>query len=99
MNKTELVKELSGKAKVSQKSTSEVVTALVDVIENVVASGQRITLVGFGTFVVRNRKARNGRNPLTGEKIKIAASKSPKFKPGKAFKDQVNASAKKSKKK
>ena len=91
MNKEELVKEVAKKAKVSQKAAADVISATLETVEKTVAKGKRVTLVGFGTFEVSEREAREGRNPLTGEKITIAASKNPKFKAGKALKDMVNA--------
>ena len=91
MNKEELVKEVSKKAKVSQKAAADVIAATIETVTKSVAKGQKVTLVGFGTFEVSEREAREGRNPLTGEKITIAASKNPKFKAGKALKDMVNA--------
>ena len=91
MNKEELVKEVAKKAKVSQKAAADVIAATLETVTKSVAKGQKVTLVGFGTFEVSEREAREGRNPLTGEKITIAASKNPKFKAGKALKDMVNA--------
>ena len=89
MNKEELVQEISKKAKVTQKDANEVLSVLVDTIQKTVAKGKKVTLVGFGTFEPRKRAARNGRNPQTGKEIKIAASKVPAFKAGKALKDAV----------
>ena len=90
MNKEELVQEIAKKAKVTQKDASEILGALIDTIQKTVAKGKKVTLVGFGTFEVSERAAREGRNPQTGETMKIAASKAPKFKAGKALKDMVN---------
>lgn len=89
MNKQELVKEISKKTKVSQKATAGVIAAIVDTIEKNVANGQKITLVGFGTFESRKRAARTGRNPQTGATLKIAAKKVPAFSAGKKFKELV----------
>ena len=90
MNKEELVKEVSKKAKVSQKATTDVVAAILETIEKSVAKGKKVTLVGFGTFEARKRAARTGRNPQTGKEIKIAAKTVPAFSAGKKFKELVN---------
>jgi DNA-binding protein HU-beta len=90
MNKAELVAAMAAKTGDTKKGTEEYVNALVDVITAALKKGEKVQLVGFGSFEVRKRAARKGRNPQTGEEIKIAASKSPVFKPGKAFKDLVN---------
>ena len=90
MNKEELVKEVSKKAKVSQKATTDVVAAILETIEKSVAKGKKVTLVGFGTFEPRKRAARNGRNPQTGKEIKIPAKTVPAFSAGKKFKTVVN---------
>ncbi len=90
MNKEELVQEISKKAKVTQKEASEVLSVLMDVVEKTVAKGKKVTLVGFGTFEARKRKARTGRNPQTGKEIKIAAKTVPAFTAGKKFKELVN---------
>ncbi|OGI05050.1 MAG: DNA-binding protein, partial [Candidatus Melainabacteria bacterium GWF2_32_7] len=71
MNKEELVKEISRKAKVSQKQASEIITLVLETIEKTVSKGKKVTLVGFGTFEARKRAARTGRNPQTGAEIKI----------------------------
>ncbi len=89
MNKQELVALVAEKAGVSKKDSEAVVTAVVEGISSALAKGEKVQLVGFGTFEVRQRQAREGRNPSTGEKIKIAAQKVPAFKAGKALKDQV----------
>ena len=89
MNKTELVAAIAEKAGTSKKDAEKVVNATFDVISEAMAKGDKISLVGFGTFEVRERAAREGRNPQTGEKIKIAACKVPAFKAGKALKDSV----------
>jgi DNA-binding protein HU-beta len=89
MNKTELVKAVSEQAELTQKDASKAVDALFDTISNTLAEGEKIQLIGFGTFEVRDRSARKGRNPQTGEEIDIAASKVPAFKPGKELKEAV----------
>ena len=89
MNKEELVKEVSKKAKVSQKATTDVVAAILETIEKSVAKGKKVTLVGFGTFEARKRAARTGRNPQTGAELKIAAKTVPAFTAGKKFEDLV----------
>ena len=90
MNKEELVQEISKKAKVTQKQAGEVLTATIDAIQNSVKKGNKVTLVGFGTFEARKRAARIGRNPQTGKEIKIAAKTVPAFSAGKKFKELVN---------
>lgn len=89
MNKEELVKEVAKKAKVSQKAAADVLSATIDTIQKTVAKGKKVTLVGFGTFEARKRKARTGRNPQTGAAIKIAAKTVPAFSAGKKFKEAV----------
>ncbi len=89
MNKEELVKEIAKKAKVSQKAAADVLSATIAAIQKTVSKGQKVTLVGFGTFEARKRKARTGRNPQTGASIKIAAKTVPAFSAGKRFKDAV----------
>lgn len=89
MNKEELVKEVAKKAKVSQKAAADVLSATIDTVQKTVAKGKKVTLVGFGTFEARKRKARTGRNPQTGATIKIAAKTVPAFSAGKKFKDAV----------
>ena len=90
MNKTELVAAIAEKTNQSKKDTEKALKAFVDVITEELKKGEKIQLVGFGTFEVIERAAREGRNPLTGEKMEIKASKVPKFKAGKALKDAVN---------
>ncbi|RAI16108.1 MAG: DNA-binding protein [Candidatus Melainabacteria bacterium] len=90
MNKEELVQEVAKKANVTQKEVAEVLSALVDTIQTTVAKGNKVTLVGFGTFEPRKRAARNGRNPQTGKEIKIAAKTVPAFSAGKKFRTAVN---------
>ena len=89
MNKEELVKEVSKKAKVSQKATADVVAAALETIVKTVSKGKKVTLVGFGTFEPRKRAARTGRNPQTGAPLKIAAKTVPVFSAGKKFKELV----------
>lgn len=89
MNKTELVKSIAEKADITQKDAEKVLNAVTASIEEALAQGEKVQLVGFGTFEVRERNARTGRNPKTGEEIKIAAAKVPAFKAGKALKDSV----------
>jgi len=89
MNKEELVKEISKKAKVSQKQASEIITLTLETIEKTVSKGKKVTLVGFGTFEARKRAARTGRNPQTGAEIKIPAKTVPVFSAGKKFKEVV----------
>ena len=91
MNKTELVAAIADKAEISKKDAEAAVKAFTDVVAEELKAGNKIQLVGFGTFEVSERAAREGRNPLTGAPMKIAASKAPKFKAGKALKDLVNA--------
>jgi DNA-binding protein HU-beta len=90
MNKEELVKEVSKKAKVSQKATSDILAATLETIQKTVSKGKKVTLVGFGTWEPRKRAARNGRNPQTGKAIKIPAKTVPVFAAGKKFKEVVN---------
>ncbi len=90
MNKEELVQEVSKKAKVTQKEAADVLNALMSTIEKTVAKGKKVTLVGFGTFEARKRAPRTGRNPQTGETIKIEAKTAPVFSAGKKFKEIVD---------
>ncbi len=89
MNKTELVAAVAEKAGLSKKDADAAVAAFVASVEEALKKGDKVSLVGFGTFEVRTRSARTGINPQTKETIKIAASKAPVFKAGKAFKDAV----------
>lgn len=89
MNKTELVSVVSEKTEFSKKESAQIVDALFASIEEALAKGEKVQLIGFGTFEVRERAARKGRNPQTGVEIEIPASKVPAFKPGKALKDAV----------
>lgn len=89
MNKTELVNAVAEKAGISKKDADKAVAAVVDSVVAALKAGDKVSLVGFGTFEVHARAARTGINPATGAKIQIAASKVPAFKAGKAFKDAV----------
>ncbi len=89
MNKEELVQEIAKKAKVTQKEAAEVLNGFIETVQKSVSKGQKVTLVGFGTFEARKRAARTGRNPQTGKEIKIAAKTVPAFSAGK-FKELVN---------
>ena len=99
MNKSELIAALSEKTEFSKKDAEKSLNAFVDVISGSLAKGEKVQLIGFGTFDVKKRPARMARNPRTGAEIKIAASKAPAFKAGKALKDKVNTPAKKKGKK
>lgn len=90
MNKTELVAAVAEQADISKKDAEKALKAFVDVVTEEMKKGEKVQLVGFGTFEVSERAAREGRNPQTGETMTIAASKAPKFKAGKALKDMVN---------
>lgn len=89
MNKTELVEAVAQSANLSKADASKAVDAVVETVTNTLKKGDKVTLIGFGTFEVRERAARTGRNPQTGKEIKIAASKVPAFKAGKALKEAV----------
>ncbi|AFU14314.1 DNA-binding protein HU [Bacillus cereus Rock1-3] len=89
MNKTELIKNVAQNAEISQKEATVVVQTVVESITNALAAGEKVQLIGFGTFEVRERAARTGRNPQTGEEMQIAASKVPAFKAGKELKEAV----------
>ena len=91
MNKTELIAAIAEKAEISKKDAEKAVSAFTDVVADALKKGDKVSLVGFGTFDVSERAARTGRNPQTKETIEIPASKAPKFKAGKALKDRVNA--------
>ena len=90
MNKTELIAEIACKTGLSKKDAEKVLNSFVDVVTETLAKGEKIQIVGFGSFEVKTRPARVARNPRTGEEIKIEASKAPVFKAGKALKDSVN---------
>ena len=89
MNKTELVEAIASSTELTKTDVDKVVTALVEVVTDALAKWDKVSLKGFGNFEVRDRAARKGRNPQTGEEIQIEASKIPAFKPGKALKDAV----------
>lgn len=91
MNKTELVAAIAEKAELSKKDSEKALKAFVDVVTAELKKEEKIQLVGFGTFEVSKRAAREGRNPQTGKTMKIEACSAPKFKAGKALKDAVNA--------
>ena len=91
MNKTELIAVVAEKAELSKKDAEKAIKAFTDAVSEELVKGGKIQLVGFGTFEVAERAAREGRNPKTGETMPIAACKAPKFKAGKALKDMVNA--------
>lgn len=90
MNKVELIAEIAKNANISQKDAAAALKAFTDAVQAELKKGGKVQLVGFGTFEVTKRAARQGRNPQTGETMKIKASKAPKFKAGKAFKDALN---------
>ena len=91
MNKTELIAAVAEKAEISKKDAEKAIKAFTDVVTDELVKGEKVQLVGFGTFEVSERAEREGRNPKTREPMTIAASKSPKFKARKALKDMVNA--------
>ena len=91
MNKTELIAAVAEKAEISKKDSEKALKAFIDVVTDELKNGEKIQLVGFGTFEVSERAAREGRNPQTGKTMKIEACKAPKFKAGKALKDAINA--------
>ena len=90
MNKTELVAAMAESADLSKKDAEKALKAFIEVVTEELKKDEKVQLRGFGTFEVAQRAAREGRNPLTGEKMQIKASKAPKFKAGKALKDAVN---------
>ncbi|WP_405739955.1 HU family DNA-binding protein, partial [Anaerovibrio slackiae] len=87
MTKAELIANVAKKAELTQKDTEAAVNAFFSTVQESLAAGENVQVIGFGTFEVRERAARVGRNPQTGEEIQIAAAKVPAFKPGKALKD------------
>lgn len=91
MNKTELIAAIAESAEISKKDAEKAIKAFSDVVTEELKKGEKVQLVGFGTFEVSERAAREGRNPQTGKTMRIAACKAPKFKAGKALKDAVNA--------
>ncbi len=90
MNKAELITKMAEESKLTKKAAEAALEAFVSTVEGALKAGDKVQLVGFGTFEVRHRAARKGRNPQTKAEIKIAASKAPAFKAGKALKDLVN---------
>ena len=90
MNKTQLVEKIAESADFQKRSAGRALDAFIDAVGDTLQSGDRVALVGFGTFSVRTRAARTGRNPKTGEEIQIAEAKVPSFKAGKALKDSCN---------
>jgi DNA-binding protein HU-beta len=89
MNKGDLVDAIAAKASITKKDADVILTAVLESIQEAVSTGEKVTLVGFGTFEVRERQAREGRNPSTGQPIHIPATKVPAFSPGKLFKEKV----------
>jgi len=89
VNKTELINAVAESAELSKKDATKAVDSVFDTVQDALAKGDKVQLIGFGNFEVRERAARKGRNPQTGQEIEIAASKVPAFKPGKALKDAV----------
>jgi DNA-binding protein HU-beta len=90
VNKTQLIEAVAEKAELTKKDATKAVDAVFEVIQNSLANGDKVQLIGFGNFEVRERAARTGRKPQTGEVIEIPASKVPAFKPGKQLKETVN---------
>ena len=90
MNKTELIAAVAEASGASKKDTAAVLDALLNTVTKAVANGDKVQLIGFGTFEARERGERTSRNPRTGKPVKVAACKTPAFKPGQAFKDAVN---------
>jgi DNA-binding protein HU-beta len=90
VNKSELIDAVSDSAEISKAAAGRAVDGMLSAITDALSNGDQVSLVGFGTFLVRERAARSGRNPRTGETIQISAAKNPSFKAGKALKDAVN---------
>ncbi len=90
MNKSELIDAVATSADISKAAAGRAIDGVVAAISDALAKGEQVSLIGFGTFLVRERAARSGRNPRTGETIEIKAAKTPGFKAGKALKDAVN---------
>ncbi len=90
MNKSELIEAIAASADIPKAAAGRALDAMVDTVADVLKNGDQVVLVGFGTFVVKERAARTGRNPKTGDPIQIPAAKVPAFKAGKALKDAVN---------
>lgn len=99
MNKAELVARVAEKSGVTKKDAEKAVAGVFAAVQEALAAGDRVQVLGFGTFEVKERAARIGRNPQTGEELQIAASRNPSFKPGKALKEAVNVKPAKGKKK
>lgn len=91
MNRTELIAAMAEKAEISKNDSEKALTTFTNIVADTLIDGDKVVITGFGTFEVVERAERQGRNPATGESITIAASKSPKFKAGKALKDAVKA--------
>ncbi len=91
MNKSELVSKVAEKSGLTKKDTERAINSFIEVVQESLAQGEPVVILGFGTFSVRDRAAREGRNPRTGEPIQIPAGKMPVFKPGKGLKDAVGA--------
>ena len=89
MNKADLVEELVNQTGLTKRASREAIDAVISVISDCLGRGERVTLVGFGTFQVMKRKARRGRNPQTGETIQIVGKKVPKFRPGKGLREKI----------
>ncbi|MDH7576589.1 MAG: HU family DNA-binding protein [Bacillota bacterium] len=89
MNKAELISSVADKSEMTKKDAEKAVNAVFAAIEEALTRGEKVQLIGFGTFEVRNRAARTGRNPQTGEEIQIAATRVPAFRPGKALRDAI----------
>ena len=98
MNRSELISSIADKTGLTKKDSEKALAAFIASVEEQLQKGDKVQLVGFGTFEISERAARTGKNPQTGEEIKIAASKAPKFKAGKALKELVNTKPKKKKK-
>ncbi|ABA58244.1 Histone-like DNA-binding protein [Nitrosococcus oceani ATCC 19707] len=90
MNKSELIESVADAGNLTKAAAARAVDSVIEAVTDALRRGDQVTIVGFGTFSVRDRAARTGRNPQTGEEIKIKASKMPSFKAGKALKDAVN---------
>lgn len=90
MNKTELIDAVAASADLPKAAAGRALDAIIEAISKALKEGDQVSLVGFGTFAVKERAARTGRNPKTGESIEIKAAKTPSFKPGKGFKDAIS---------
>ena len=99
MNKADLVAKVAEKSGVTKKDAEKAVAGIFAAVQEALVAGDKVQVLGFGTFEVKERAARTGRNPQTGEELQIAASKNPSFKPGKALKEAVNVQPAKGKKK